>query len=71
MVRSGLIVSQLCPPSVVTWTRWLPAYTRSESCGEMWIGNVHWKRSRSSPAAHPSGLSGQTLTFRACPVRSS
>ncbi len=24
-VRSGLITSQLCPPSVVRWTCWLPA----------------------------------------------
>ena len=35
----------------------------------MWIGKVHWKRYRSSPAAHPSALAGHTLTLRASPNR--
>src|SRR5689334_1517155 len=27
VLRSGLIVSQLCPPFRVRWTYWLPTYT--------------------------------------------
>src|SRR5262249_36398231 len=38
-VRSGLMMCQLLPPSVVTCTNWLPTYTLLWSCGEMVMGN--------------------------------
>src|ERR1700675_3183345 len=43
-VRSGLIICQLLPPSVVTCTNWLPTYTLLWSCGEIVIGNSQLKR---------------------------
>src|SRR5215468_1332750 len=35
VVRSGLMIFQLCPPLVVTCRNWLPTYTVLLSCGEM------------------------------------
>src|SRR4051812_40957496 len=43
-VRSGLIVSQLCPSSVVRKTLLPAVYSTLLSCGENTIGYVHWKR---------------------------
>src|SRR3990170_6541025 len=70
-VRSGPNTCQLCPPLVVTWTCWLPTYTRLGSCGEMVSGKFHTNRYRSSAAGHPPVESGHTSTFREIPVRRS
>src|SRR5260370_3506971 len=43
-VRSGLMICQLFPPSVVTCTYWLPTYTLLWSWGEIVIGNSQLKR---------------------------
>src|ERR1700704_3067883 len=58
-VRSGLMTCQLCPPLVVRWTCWEPAYTVLWSCGEMASGNVQLNRYFVSPAATPMVASGQ------------
>src|SRR5215467_13082004 len=49
-VRSGLMICQLFPPSVVTCRYWLPTYTLLWSCGEMVIGNSQLKRYLTSAA---------------------
>src|SRR5215469_5530310 len=70
-VRSGLIICQLLPPSVVTCTSWLPTYTLLWSWGEMAIGNSQLKRYFTSAAGAPATYSGHTSTSRSWCVRSS
>src|ERR1700760_158462 len=41
-VKSGLIVFQVWPPSVVSCTYWLPTYTCFESKGEIVSGMFQW-----------------------------
>src|SRR6202030_2711257 len=53
-VRSGLMICQLLPPSVVTCTNWLPTYTLLWSCGEMRIGNSQLKRYFTSAVGAPA-----------------
>ncbi len=61
------MVFQLCPPSVVSCTYWLPTYTRLWSKGEMASGIVQSHRYFTSRGAQPSSTSGHTLTSRAWP----
>src|SRR5215470_16364205 len=70
-VRSGLMTCQLLPPSVVTWTNWLPTYTLLWSCGEIVTGNSQLKRYFTSAAVAPETLTGQTSTSRDWRLRSS
>src|SRR5215813_13410301 len=70
-VRSGLMICQLFPPSVVTCTNWLPTYTLLWSCGEMVTGNSQLKRYLTSPAGAPETVSGHTSTSRYWRLRSS
>src|SRR5215469_1092068 len=70
-VRSGLMICQLLPPSVVTCTNWLPTYTLLWSWGEMAIGNSQLKRYFTSAAGAPATYSGHTSTSRSWCVRSS
>src|SRR5262250_3143308 len=70
-VRSGLMICQLLPPSVVTCTNWLPTYTLLWSCGEIVTGNSQLKRYFTSAAVAPETLTGQTSTSRDWRLRSS
>src|SRR5215471_10716665 len=63
-VKSGLMICQLFPPSVVTCTCWLPTYTLLWSWGEMVTGNSQLKRYLPSPAVAPEVVSGHTSTSR-------
>src|SRR5260370_26574997 len=65
-VRSGLMICQLFPPSVVTCTYWLPTYTLLWSWGEIVIGNSQLKRYFTSAALAPETSMGPTSTSRAC-----
>src|SRR5215469_4121979 len=53
-VRSGLMICQLLPPSVVACTNWLPTYTLLWSCGEIVTGNSQLKRYFTSAAGAPA-----------------
>src|SRR6266852_1280635 len=64
-VRSGLMICQLLPPSVVTCTYWLPTYTLLWSCGEMVTGNSQLNLYFTSAALAPDTVSGHTSTSRA------
>ena len=64
-VRSGLITCQLCPPSRVRCTCWLPVYSVWWSCGEMSNGASHTKRYFCSSAG-PLACCGHTSTCRNC-----
>src|SRR5262249_6345837 len=70
-VRSGLMICQLLPPSVVMCTNWLPTYTLLWSCGEMVMGNSQLKRYLTSAAVAPETVSGHTSTSRYWWLRSS
>src|SRR5215467_1193288 len=63
-VRSGLMICQLLPPSVVACTNWLPTYTLLWSCGEIVTGNSQLKRYFTSAAGAPEVVSGHTSTSR-------
>src|ERR1700740_3319649 len=63
-VRSGLMICQLLPPSVVTCTNWLPTYTLLWSCGEIVTGNSQLNRYFTSAAVAPETSSGHTSTSR-------
>ena len=52
-VRSGLICSQLFPSSVDRNSTLAATYSTLGSCGEYWIGKVHWKRYFIAPAPEP------------------
>ena len=68
---SGLIRSHVVPSSVVRKT-WFPVWYRTfGSCGEWTVGAVHCTRYLTSRAPSPALDSGQTMMFRACPVRRS
>jgi hypothetical protein len=43
-VKSGLICSQVIPPSVVLCTYWEPWKTTSESWGDTSMGTTLWNR---------------------------
>src|SRR5437764_5034364 len=53
-VKSGLMICQLLPPSVVTCTNWLPTYTLLWSWAEMAMGNSQLKRYLASAAGAPA-----------------
>src|SRR5437899_490778 len=71
VVKSGLIVFQVMPPSLLMWTNWLPAYRVLRSYRETTNGMVQLKRYFTSPAGHPSGLSGHISTLRDMPALTS
>src|SRR5215467_8483385 len=68
-VRSGLMICQVMPPSVVLKSTCAAKYRALGSCGEKTIGSVHWKRYFWSAAAAPIGLIGHGVTFFVCSVR--
>src|SRR5450432_1096192 len=70
-VRSGLMIVQLFPPSVVWCTNWLPTYTVLWSCGEIVSGKVHWKRNLTLSAGVPVVACGHTSTEWTLFVRTS
>src|SRR5450432_3299837 len=61
-VRSGLMIVQLIPPSIVLNSTSPAKYIVFGSCGEKAMGSVHWKRCFTSAAGHPIGFTGQGLT---------
>src|SRR5712672_2508233 len=61
-VRSGLMMLQLMPASVVLNSTSPAKYRVLESCGENTMGSVHWKRCFTSAAAHPMGFTGHGFT---------
>src|SRR5436305_303705 len=67
-VRSGLMICQLVPWSVVLKSTCAAKYKALGSWGEKAIGSVHWKRYFWSAAAEPIGFKGQGVTFLICPV---
>src|SRR6056297_3444345 len=52
-VKSGLITCQLCPPSSLLCTYWLPTYTLCLVCGEKANGKFQCQRYFSLPGSHP------------------
>src|SRR5262249_43718364 len=62
-VRSGLMICQLMPASVVVNSTCAAKYRVLGACGENTMGSVHWKRYFWSAAAAPMGLIGQGVTF--------
>src|SRR6202049_984076 len=63
-VRSGLMIVQLIPASVVLNNTSPAKYNVLGSWGEKTIGSVHWNRCLTSAAAHPIGFTGHG--FIAC-----
>ena len=68
-VRSGLMIVQLMPLSVVLNSTSPAKYIVWGSCGEKAMGSVHWKRCLTSPADQPIGFTGQGLMACSSPVR--
>src|SRR3954454_20529345 len=68
-VRSGLILSQLCPPFVVFQRCCDDAYKTLVSTGEKMIGYVHCQRSLSTADSSPENIRGYGPTSRTSPVR--
>src|SRR5215813_6000169 len=71
VVRSGLMIFQLCPAFVVTCRYWLPTYTVLLSCGEMYTTCVQFQRYLESIAGASKNFSGHTSTERVTPARTS
>ena len=67
-VRSGLIGAQLCPWSADRNNMFPAAYNTPGSCGENWMGYVHWNLYRASTGPKPVFISGQTVMILTCPV---